>query len=270
MTDIEIRPLAGPKERDACVLLQEATWGDGFADRVPSSILMIAQETGGVASGAFHDDRLIGFVLGISGIRDDRRVHWSDMLAVLPDYRDRGIGYRLKLHQRELLLGHGVETVFWTFDPLVARNAYLNLRRLGAITHTYKRDLYGRSGSPLHAGIGTDRLLTEWWIASDRVVDSLAGRRPAAPAPRVVVNPPVTDADRPRPAEQVEAPTGPAVEIVIPADIHALKAAAPGLAQVWRENVRLAFETSFDAGYQAVDALRDESYTRYILEQRSP
>lgn len=271
MTDIQVRPLASADERRECVRLQEATWGDGFADRVPSSILMIAQETGGVASGAFHGDRLIGFVFGISGIRDDRRIHWSDMLAVLPDYRDQGVGYRLKLHQRELLLRHGVETVFWTFDPLVARNAHLNLRRLGARTRAYKRDLYGRSGSPLHAGIGTDRLLTEWWIASEHVEQSLAGERPApAPGPHPVVNPPAVEDDRPRPGDAMEAPAGPIVEIVVPADIQALKAHAPGLAQAWRENVRAAFETSFQEGYEATDALRGGLLTRYILERRTP
>jgi predicted GNAT superfamily acetyltransferase len=271
MSDIVVRPLANAEERRECIRLQEATWGDGFADRVPSSILMIAQETGGVASGAFLGDRMVGFVFGISGIRDDRRVHWSDMLAVHPEHRDQGIGYRLKLHQRQLLLERGIETVFWTFDPLVARNAYLNLRRLGAITRTYERDLYGRSGSPLHAGIGTDRLLAEWWIASERVEQSLAGLRPDPPAdPRPLVNPPESLAHWPRPGDDIAAPTDSAVEIVVPAHIHALMTEAPALALAWRQNVRLAFETAFDAGYEAVDTLRGQHLARYILERRTP
>jgi predicted GNAT superfamily acetyltransferase len=268
--EIMIRPLASFAEREECVRLQEATWGDGFVDRVPSSILMIAQETGGVASGAFEGDRLVGFVFGMSGVRDGRLIHWSDMLAVLQSYRDRGIGYRLKLHQRELLLANGVELVLWTFDPLVARNAYLNLRRLGAVSRTYERDLYGRSTSPLHAGIGTDRLLAEWWIDSDRVHESLAGARPGpAETGRRLVNPPARETDRARPGETVETPGGPAVEIVVPADIQALKEEAPGLARAWRENVRAAFETAFDAGYEAVDLLRADSFARYILERPS-
>jgi predicted GNAT superfamily acetyltransferase len=265
-----IRPLATFAEREACVKLQEAIWGNGFVDSVPSSILMIAQETGGVASGAFHGDRLIGFVFGITGLRDGRRIHWSDMLAVLPEYRDQGLGHRLKLHQRELLLGHGVETVLWTFDPLVARNAFLNLRRLGALARTYKRDLYGRSASPLHAGIGTDRLLAEWWIDSPRVRQSLAGRRPAPrDLDRVLLNPPDTATDRTRPGEELRAPGGDALEIAIPADIQDMKTDAPGLALAWRENVRTAFEMAFAAGYQAVDMLRGDAFARYILERRS-
>jgi predicted GNAT superfamily acetyltransferase len=268
--DVAIRPLATFAEREECVRLQEATWGDGFVDRVPSSILMIAQETGGVASGAFDGERLVGFVFGMTGIRDGRLVHWSDMLAVLPSHRDRSIGYRLKLHQRDLLLANGVELVLWTFDPLVARNAYLNLRRLGALTRTYKRDLYGRSDSPLHAGIGTDRLLAEWWIDSERVHRSLAGERPPPPqGGRPLVNPPAVEAGRARPGETVDAPGGAAVEIVVPADIQTLKEEAPELARSWRENARAAFETTFDAGYEAVDLLRADSFARYILERPS-
>lgn len=268
MTDIVIRPLAGAAERQACVRLQEATWGDGFVDRVPSSILMIAQETGGVASGAFLGDRLVGFVFGISGFRDGRRAHWSDMLAVAPDHRDRGIGYRLKLHQRELLLANRVKTAFWTFDPLVARNAYLNLRRLGAVTRTYKRDLYGRSSSPLHADIGTDRLLAEWWIASDRVEQSLAGRRPAPDpgAVRTTLNPPASaDGPRPSPGTRIEPPAGDPCELVVPADIQRVKVADPDLGRAWRENVRAAFEAGFAAGYEATDVVRGDALARYIL-----
>jgi predicted GNAT superfamily acetyltransferase len=267
---VVIRPLATFAEREECVKLQEAIWGSGFVDSVPSSILMIAQETGGVASGAFHGDRLIGFVFGITGIRDDRRIHWSDMLAVLPEYRDQGLGHRLKIHQRELLLGHGVERVLWTFDPLVARNAFLNLRRLGALARTYRRDLYGRSTSHLHAGIGTDRLLAEWWIDSPRVRQSLSGERPAPrDLDRVLLNPPETATYRARPGEAQRAPRGDALEIAVPADIQELKTHAPDLALAWRENVRTAFEAAFAAGYQAVDMLRGDAFARYILERRS-
>jgi chorismate synthase len=264
MADLIIRPLASHEERRACVALQEATWGDGFVDRVPASILMIAEKTGGVASGAFDGDRLIGFVFGISGFLDGRRVHWSDMLAVLPEYRDQGIGYRLKLHQRDRLLAHDVEVMYWTFDPLVARNAYLNLRRLGAVVRRYERDLYGRSNSPLHQGIGTDRLVPEWWLASERVETSLAGRRPPPDSrPRLLLNPP---ASTDRPGEQIAVPDGPAVEIAIPTDIVTVKDTDIDLARAWRANVRAAFEAALDAGYQAVDLVRGDDTVRYVLE----
>jgi predicted GNAT superfamily acetyltransferase len=265
--EIVIRPLANLRERQECVRLQEATWGQGFADQVPPSILMIAQETGGVASGAFDGDRLVGFVFGISGLRDGRAIHWSDMLAVSPAYRDRNLGYRLKLHQRELLLPLGVETVLWTFDPLISRNAHLNLRRLGAVSRAYKRDLYGRSGSPAHEGIGTDRLLVEWWIAGDRVRERLAGGAPGAspPTPPRLINPPAPGDGLPRPAERLERPEGDTIEIAVPADIEAVRREDAALALAWRVNLRDAFEASFDLGYTATDLVRGERLSRYVL-----
>jgi predicted GNAT superfamily acetyltransferase len=263
---VTIRPLADLEEREACLRLQESIWGDGFTDRVPPSILMIAQETGGVASGAFEGERLVGFVFGLTGLRDGRKVHWSDMLAVLPEARHRGLGVRLKLHQRDLLLPLGVETVFWTFDPLVSRNAHLNLHRLGAVSRTYRRDLYGRSNSPLHAGIGTDRLLAEWWIAGERVADRLDGRAgPAPPVASAVINPPARGSGPPRPGELRTDAHDAHVEIVVPADMETIRAEDAGLAREWRANLRGAFEWAFDAGYTAIDLIRGTSLSRYVL-----
>lgn len=244
---VVIRPLDGEAERAACVALQERVWGPAFADRVPASVLMIALETGGVASGAFEAGELVGFVFGITGLRAGRPTHWSDMLAVAPEHRGRGIGYRLKLHQRTLLLERGVKMVRWTFDPLEARNAHINLRRLGAVAREYRRDAYGASDSPLHAGIGTDRLVAEWPIASERVATRLAGG-PGDP----------TD----RPAEG-----GGAQRIAVPADIQALKRTDLAAALEWRRTVREALEGAFAAGYTAVDFERPGDMARYVLDR---
>jgi predicted GNAT superfamily acetyltransferase len=272
VNDVVIRPLEGLEERRECLRLQQIIWGEGFTDRVPPSILMIAQKTGGIASGAFHDDRLVGFVFGISGVRDGRLVHWSDMLAVLPGFRDRGLGMQMKRHQRDVLLGAGIETVLWTFDPLVARNAYLNLRRLGAVVRTYERDLYGRSDSPLHAGIGTDRLVAEWPIASDRVRDRLDLTRPAPPPTSTgrLLNPPADPGPPPRPGEVSGEPEGPVVEVAVPADIEAFRTREPELALAWRHSVRAAFEGALAAGYVATDMVRGDDVARYLLTRPTP
>lgn len=288
MTDVVIRPLAGLDERTACVALQERVWGDAFADRVPASVIMIALETGGVASGAFIDGRLVGFVFGITGYVDGRPLHWSDMLAVAPEHRGRGIGVRLKRHQRALLLEAGVATVLWTFDPLEARNAHLNLRRLGATAAEYRRDAYGASASPLHAGIGTDRLVAEWAIASDRVADRLGSDGPEGGGSETggagadgaeaggagagggravarVLNPPVHVGGVLRPSETIREPDADAVAIAVPAHIQALKEEDLSVAVAWRKNVRAALERAFQAGYTAVDLERGEAVARYVL-----
>lgn len=239
--------------------LQRQTWGAHFAELVPASLLKVTQEVGGIASGAFDGSHLAGFVFGISGIRDGRPVHWSDMLAVDPAYRGRGLGRRLKLHQRERLLDLGVDRMLWTFDPLVARNARLNLTRLGAIARTYRRDAYGASDSPLHRGIGTDRLLAEWDMRSPRVVQRIGGRTsgrddedtdddalflaPPLPAPA---------GSFPRPGPMTGQTAADRVRLAIPADIQALKEADPGLAAEWRRHTREALERVFAEGYTAV------------------
>lgn len=152
----------------ACVRLQEATWGAGFAERVPTAILRVAADYGGVLIGAFPQGQasdpgaMVGFVFGLAGIRDGHSVHWSDMLAVLPLHRGRGLGVALKFAQRDRLLALGVETMHWSFDPMEAVNARLNLNRLGARGVRFVPAMYGESTSTLHQGIGTDRLVASW------------------------------------------------------------------------------------------------------------
>lgn len=257
---VTVRPLNGQREREACVALQYATWGDDFDEAVPTAILLAAQHTGGVASGAFDaSGALLGFVFGISGFEGERRVHWSDMLAVREDARGLGLGLALKLHQRELLLGRGVETVYWTFDPLVARNAHINFGRLGATAGEYLRDVYGDTGSHLHAGIGTDRLLARWDIAGERVARRLAGgsmtTSPAAP----LANPAGADAE---PDLSLESER---VAIAVPADIQALKAEAPEVALRWRAVTRRAFEHYLGRGLVVLEARRADERLLYEL-----
>ena len=165
MPEIEIRPLATQKEYDACVALQRRTWGDSFTDVVPPSILQIAQRMGGVAVGAFDRKTLVGFVFGITGVEDGMVVHWSDMLAVAPKVRNHGVGRRLKEYQRTYLAKKGVKLIYWTYDPLVARNAHLNFNVFGVRVVEYVENMYGESHSPLHQGIGTDRFIVAWPVA---------------------------------------------------------------------------------------------------------
>ena len=269
--DIVIRPLQGKAEYDACLALQDRTWGAGFTERVPPTILRIAQDLGGIASGAFDGEgRLVGFVFGVTGIVDGRPLHWSDMLAVAPEARNTGVGDALKRHQRALLLERGVDTVQWTYDPLEARNAYLNLSRLGAVARDYRRDCYEGSDSPLHAGIGTDRLIVTWLLSSERVDRRMAGvtHGPtlAEVAHTVVLNRVVAE-DPPRCAEPDPPPDAEHIRIAVPSDIQALRDRDVGLARAWREATRHAFELAFGSGFEARELVRDGAVGWYLLSR---
>lgn len=269
---IVIRPLTTPAELDACCALQRQVWGANFSELVPPTVLTTARRLGGVVAGAFGPDgRMVGFVFGMTGIENGRPVHWSDMLAVAPEHWNRGIGERLKRHQRDEVLRLGVETIYWTFDPLESRNAFLNLTRLGATASEYWRDAYGQTDSPLHRGIGTDRLVITWRIASPRVVQRLAG---TLPPPDLADIERLAAVNRVRQAahgiESTEPDLGLAeerVRIIIPADIQALKAASPELAAEWRRITRAAFETYLGKGYQAVELVQQQDRSHYVLER---
>lgn len=272
--DVRIRPLTSAADLRACTALQRVTWGASFADVVGPALLADVQRVGGVAGGAFRGDgSAVGFVFGLPGVERGRRVHWSDMLAVHPERRGAGLGEALKRWQREVVLAGGVRLMRWSFDPLESRNAFLNFSRLGATSREYVRSMYADMDSPLHAGIGTDRLVVSWALDSPRVLGRLDGRdAPAVPddvASMPLVNP-VVDA-RPfpecRPADLgLEAH---AVRVAIPGDIQALKRADPGLALEWRDVTRTALESYFARGYRALELVRYGEWSAYVLEEES-
>ena len=256
-TDAVIRPFASRADYDACVRLQRETWGEHFVDVVPATILMVSQRVGGVSAGAFDaEGRLLGFVFGISGIRDGEPAHWSDMLAVRPEARGAGLGKRLKHFQRDQLLERGIRRMLWTYDPLVARNANLNLNSLGARPVEYVVTLYGDTRSALHAGLDTDRFIVEWRLdrPAPAGAEPDAGNGSPASAPgsegrgtaagtAPIVDPEWLDRERPL-------PTVPCVRVAAPADIDGLKAADPACARAWQQVQRRAFTWYLANGYR--------------------
>lgn len=276
---LTFRPLSSEGDYAACIELQRATWGRDFSDAVPMSILKITQKAGGIAAGAFAPDgRLLGFVYGLTGVHGGplpepvEVFHWSHMLAVDPDARDLGLGTRLKLYQRELLLPMGIRHVEWTYDPLEARNAHLNLNHLGAVPDRYVRDMYeGEFGSDLAKGIGTDRFIVAWKIADGRVVRRLADGPPATEevvrrfgdAPVVGPLPEGEDGEPPL-------PEAPLVRVEIPANVQALKAGHLDLARAFRASTRRAFEHYLGQGWRADTFYRDPQTGRCFYGLTSP
>jgi chorismate synthase len=243
--DVVVRRLSSHAEYEQALALQDETWGPDFAERVPTAILMIAQKIGGVCAGAFDGDgRLLGFVFGLSGFRDGRAVHWSDMLAVRADVRGRHIGERLKQFQRECVRAVGCRAMLWTYDPLMARNAHFNLQRLGGSAVEYIENLYGVTTSVLHGGIPTDRFVVQWEIDGP-VAPALDAAAVAEwrEAPFVVA---VGAGEVPIATPNVEAPR---VRVAIPEDMERLQAADQALALRWRLATREAFTAALALGY---------------------
>ena len=176
---VEVRRCQGMDELEAAFAMQKEVWGFSDADMIPKRMFVVAKKIGGQVLGAFDGGQLVGFALGIPGMRNGHSYMHSHMLAVKSSYRNSGVGRRLKLFQREDALSRGVELIEWTFDPLEIKNAFLNLEKLGAIARRYNINQYGSTSSPLHGGLPTDRLMAEWWLQSKRVTALLEqGTRP--------------------------------------------------------------------------------------------
>jgi predicted GNAT superfamily acetyltransferase len=263
MPEIDIRPLRTLDELRACVTLQRETWGNEFTDVVPASILKVSQRVGGVAAGAFDEkNHLLGFVYGLTGVENGRIVHWSDMLAVRPEARNLGLGRRLKEFQRRELQRLGGVMIYWTYDPLVARNAHLNFNVFGVRIHEYVEDMYGETESPLHRGIGTDRFIVAWPVADAEMERRLAETHTAG-ANRDLTEAPILNAGNAMPSASVAS----AARVEVPADINSMQEADREQAIRWRHSTRAAFRRALDAGLTVQGFVIDDCAHRgyYLL-----
>jgi predicted GNAT superfamily acetyltransferase len=253
--DIELRQLLAHEDLDQGVRLQRRVWGESYRDSVPASLLKISQKVGGLAAGAFLDSgEMVGFVYGLTGVDAERRIiHWSHMLAVLPAYRNHGVGRRLKLFQREFLRGGGAEMMYWTFDPLVARNAHLNLNRLNVRLVEYVPDMYADTGSDLHA-FGMDRFIAAWAVnGSSAPTDGVPADADTAP---------VHDG-----SDAFNGNHPPVVRVEIPTDAESMRTDSLPELRRWRAATRRAFLDLMRSGYEITGFLGgDRSF--YVLTRQ--
>ena len=255
-----IRDVHSVADLEAAVQIQKDTWGQGFSDVVPASMMQITSKMGGVVAGAFDEAGVLaGLVYGITGLRNGRLAHWSHMLAVRTEYRNRGIGQALKHYQKARLVEEGVSVMYWTFDPLVARNAHLNLNRLGACVDEFVPDMYGESDSELHR-LGTDRFIVRWTLdtpepGSRETSPETLGSELAAEVPRLVASTPPGSA----------LPTADSVAVGVPNDIEALEADSFEGALSWRMSTRTAFTHYLGQGYGVTGFVPGRPHGFYIL-----
>lgn len=178
---IQIRKLTEQAEFAEAVALQETIWGFAKIDLLPSRLFVVASKIGGHAFGAFDGSKMVAFCLAIPGIKPGGGYYLhSHMLGVLEGYRNFGLGRRLKLAQRDDAIANGIQLMEWTFDPLELKNAFFNIERLGAVIRRFVFNQYGSSSSPLQAGLPTDRMIAEWYVAGPRVTALLTSE----PLPR--------------------------------------------------------------------------------------
>lgn len=268
MTAWVIRPLESFEDMGQAEDLQRSVWPGSERVIVPAHLLLTVAHNGGVVLGAFEGEALTGFVFGFLGtdpsspdrVAMARLKHCSHMLGVRPDRQGLGLGLDLKLAQRRAVLDQGIRLITWTYDPLLSRNAHLNIRRLGAVCRTYLRNAYGVMEDELNAGLPSDRFQVDWWITSHRVTARLESSRPpldlahylAAGVPQL--NPAsLGPDDLPRPTESPLPPEGNLLLVEIPSDFATIKRRDAGLARAWREHSRQVFEAAFASGYLVTD-----------------
>jgi len=249
---VEIRHCRTIAEYEECLRLECVTWGQGIL--VPTAIFVVAQETGGQILGAYAGNEMVGFTLALAGVHEGRPFLHSHMTAVLEPFRDRGVGRKLKLFQRNDALARGFQLVEWTFDPLELKNAHFNFMRLGAIARRFIPNCYGVTESPLHASMPTDRLVAEWWLDSPRVNSLLAASAPTeghsqATQPQTQIEPPVC-----------------AATISVPLDVTELRQRDRAAAQKIQSDVRAQFESCFARGYAATGIATRGANAEYMLQ----
>ncbi|HVF92538.1 MAG TPA: GNAT family N-acetyltransferase [Blastocatellia bacterium] len=245
--------------------IQKEAWGFSDLDVVPMATLVATVHAGGIALGAFEGERMIGFAYGFPALEEGRLSIHSHMLAVRNDCRNLQAGFYLKVAQRDLTLGKGVETISWTFDPLQSLNAHLNFNKLGVISRRYIVNFYGEaSSSPLHRGFGTDRLWVSWLLESDRVksritareLTPMPGNREIDPESRAAPLLVRRVGDEPRLSDFSAHLSGNSCLIEIPHDINILKDRNPAVGRAWREATRAAFLAALEEGFLVEDLLR--------------
>lgn len=281
MAEFTIRLLDSHEEMISVEELQRAIWPGSETDVVPAHLLITAVHNGGIVSGAYVENKIVGFVFGFPGLEmlpdGPHPKHCSHMMGVHPDYRNLGVGFALKRAQWQLVRKQGIGHITWTYDPLLSMNAYLNIARLGAVCNTYRRSEYGEMRDGLNAGLPSDRFQLDWWVNTQRVKHRLSkntrGSLKLAQYAKADLNPQYSlihgDQGLMQPPETFPTFTSPLILAEIPPDFMAIKQTDIALARDWRFFSREFFETAFETGYIVTDFIFDrtsgEPRSLYVL-----
>ena len=286
MDSIRIERLQSAAQHDQAVKLQKNYWGADAKNLVPRHMLFSISHYGGHVLGAYDGRELVGFVMGFVGTDidfDDRDARpamanlliMSKRMLVLPGYRGRNIGYRLKMAQRDIAMKQAIRLVTWTVDPLLAANAHLNIRKLGGVIQRFSANYFGLAEPQ---SLRADRLIVEWWVTHRRVVERAAGRGSKLTLQQYlevhapIVNRADASGDWLKPRPMTAVPNSSFALVEIPANFRDLEASQRSLADQWRYHIRDVFSRMLAANYVVTDFVSDEfdgrRATFYLLSRQ--
>jgi len=210
----------------------DETWNREFGtSEITLNLLKAMIHGGSYLSGAFLGDKIVGAAFAFPAINNGLHIH-SHMTAVLPEYRDKGVGYTLKIDQWNWAKKKNYSHISWTFDPLVRRNAKLNIAKLGVDISAYYPNFYGDMPDALNAGDESDRLMVTWSTNKD-----------APKARELIVNPEQGD-----------------ILIEIPEDIVAIRSKNQSESMKWRRQVREQFMAALEKNGKVIGFSTNSEY----------
>ena len=229
--DLKIKNLLSHVEQNQARFIFDETWAMDTGTEITPNLLQAMVHNGAYLSGAFIGEKCVGAAFAFPATTKGLHLH-SHMNAVLDKYRDQGIGYVLKIDQWHWAKKNNYAEITWTFDPLVARNAKLNLIKLGVDISAYYPNFYGDMPDALNAGDESDRVMASWKVVGEQPV-----------AKSVMINPDKSD-----------------TLIKIPEDIIAIRSEDISENLKWRNKVREEFMGAFEKGSKVVGFSANNEY----------
>jgi predicted GNAT superfamily acetyltransferase len=228
---IQVRELDNLQDQDFGRKIFDKTWSMEAGTEIAPNLLQAMVHSGSYLSGAFIDNKIVGAAFAFPATNGGLHLH-SHMTAVLPEYRDRGVGYALKINQWNWAKKKNYSHLAWTFDPLVRRNAKLNIAKLGVDISAYHPNFYGDMPDALNAGDESDRLMISW----------------------------STDINAPKARELITKPETGNILIEIPEDIVAIRSKNQSESMKWRRQVREQFLAAFEKNGKVVGFSANNEY----------
>ena len=228
---IQVRELDNLQDQDFGRNIFDITWSMDAGTEITPNLLQAMVHSGSYLSGAFIDNKIVGAAFAFPATNGGLHLH-SHMTAVLPEFRDKGVGYALKIDQWNWANQKNYSHLSWTFDPLVRRNAKLNIAKLGVDISAYHPNFYGDMPDALNAGDESDRLMVSWR----------------------------TDIDAPKARELITKPETGDILIEIPEDIVAIRSKNQSESVKWRRQVREQFMAAFEKNGKVVGFSANNEY----------